>query len=104
MADFSAVDRWRHYLQGGHFIIKTDHHSLKYLLEQSVTTILQQKGLTKLLVQDYEVQYNKGKKNRVADALSRRDEESPTLNDISGVEPTWMEEITQSYEHDPIAL
>ncbi|KAF3624466.1 hypothetical protein FXO38_30251 [Capsicum annuum] len=25
----AAVDRWKHYLQGGHFIIRTDHQSLK---------------------------------------------------------------------------
>ncbi|PHT78822.1 hypothetical protein T459_16874 [Capsicum annuum] len=33
LAVLSAVDRWRHYLMVGHFIIRTDHHSLKYLLE-----------------------------------------------------------------------
>ncbi|PHT85944.1 hypothetical protein T459_08050 [Capsicum annuum] len=33
LAVLSAVDRWRHYLQGAHFIIRTDHHSLKFLLE-----------------------------------------------------------------------
>ncbi|XP_047263666.1 uncharacterized protein LOC124896187 [Capsicum annuum] len=54
MVVLAAVDRWRHYLQGGHFIIKTDHHSLKYLLEQKVTTASQQKGLVKILGLDYE--------------------------------------------------
>ncbi|OIS99338.1 putative mitochondrial protein [Nicotiana attenuata] len=55
---------------------KTVHHSLKYLLEQRVTYPIQQKGLTKLLGLDYEVQYKKGAENRVADALSRQQEES----------------------------
>lgn len=32
-----------------HFVVKPDHHSLKYLLKQKVTTAVQQKGLTKLL-------------------------------------------------------
>lgn len=27
------VDKWRHYLEPNHFLIKTDHQSLKYLLE-----------------------------------------------------------------------
>lgn len=88
MAVLSAVERWRHYLQGSHFIISTDHHRLKYLLEQRVTIALQQKGLTKLLGLDYEVQYKKGTENRVTDALSRRLEEEPTLYVISTVEPT----------------
>ncbi|KAF3658968.1 hypothetical protein FXO38_12900 [Capsicum annuum] len=104
LAVFSAVDRWRHYLQGAHFIIRTDHHSLKFLLKQRVTTTLQQKGLTKLLGLDYEVQYKKGTENRVVDALSRRSEEKGKLNAFSTVEPTWMKEISLSYEHDSVAL
>ncbi|XP_060194892.1 uncharacterized protein LOC132624077 [Lycium barbarum] len=49
MAFLVVVDRWRHYLQGAHFVIRTDHHNLKYLLEQKVTIALQQKGLAKLV-------------------------------------------------------
>lgn len=54
--------------------MRTDHYSLKYLLEQKVTSAMQQKGLTKLLGLDYEVQYKKRAENRVADALSRQQE------------------------------
>ena len=36
-----AVQKWRTYLFGNQFVIKTDHQSLKYLLEQKVTTMLQ---------------------------------------------------------------
>lgn len=71
MALLCAVDKWRHYLQFKHFVVKTNHHSLKYLLDQRVTSAIQQKGLTKLLGLDYEVQYKRGAENRVANALSR---------------------------------
>ncbi|KAH0714822.1 hypothetical protein KY284_007727 [Solanum tuberosum] len=74
MALLSVVDKWRHYLQFKHFIVRTDHYSLKYLLEQKVTSTIQQKGLTKLLGLDYEVKYKKGAKNRVANELSRKQE------------------------------
>lgn len=38
-----AVSKWRHYLEQGQFIIKTDHESIKHLLEQRLNTYVQQK-------------------------------------------------------------
>lgn len=49
MSIINAVEKWRPYLIGRHFTIKTNHHSLQFLLEQKITTALHQKGLTKLL-------------------------------------------------------
>lgn len=49
LALVTVVGKWRHYLEGHHLIIKIDNQSLKYLLEQTITTPLQQKWLTKLL-------------------------------------------------------
>lgn len=89
-------------MQFKHFIIRTNHHSLKYLMEQKVTSAIQQKGLTKLLGLDYEVQYKKGADNRVADALSRQ-VDSGQLMVLSALIPTWMQEVNLSYSRDPIA-
>jgi len=44
-----AMKKWRPYLLGRPFVIKTDHQSLKYLLEQSLGTLAQQRWITKLL-------------------------------------------------------
>nr|GEV43096.1 reverse transcriptase [Tanacetum cinerariifolium]GEV47655.1 reverse transcriptase [Tanacetum cinerariifolium] len=64
--------KWRGYLLDRHFKIKTDHFSLKYLLDQRLTIPFQTKWLPKLLGCDYEISYKKGAKNGVADALSRK--------------------------------
>jgi hypothetical protein len=69
MVILHAVHTWRPYLLGCHFQIKIDHHSLKYFLEQWLSSPEQNKWLTKMLGYDYEIIYKKGKDNIVADAF-----------------------------------
>ncbi|GJW99634.1 retrotransposon-related protein [Tanacetum coccineum] len=71
LAVIQALEKWRGYLLDRHFVIKTDHYSLKYLLDQRITTPAQMKWLPKLMGFDYEIVYKKGAENVVADALSR---------------------------------
>nr|GEW68344.1 gypsy/Ty3 retroelement polyprotein [Tanacetum cinerariifolium] len=71
LAVLLALEKWRGYLMDKHFIIKTDHFSLKYLLDQRIITPTQMKWLPKLIGFDYEVVYKKGSENGVVDALSR---------------------------------
>ena len=52
-------------------MIKTDHQSLKYLLEHRISTQSQQKYLAKLFGYDFHISYKKGLDNQVIDALSR---------------------------------
>lgn len=59
-----------------HFFIKTDHWALKFLAEQKVSNLLQQKWINKLIGYNYTILYRKGKENNVADALSRMHEGS----------------------------
>nr|GEW60503.1 gypsy/Ty3 retroelement polyprotein [Tanacetum cinerariifolium] len=66
-----ALKKWRGYLLDKHFKIRTDHFSLKYMLDQRITTPFQSKWFPKLLGFNYEIEYKKGKENVVADALSR---------------------------------
>jgi hypothetical protein len=69
-----ALNKWCCYLIGRHFKVKTDHDSLKYFLEQRLSSEEQQKWVTKVLGYDFEIVYKKGKQNVVVNALSRKDE------------------------------
>nr|GEW12496.1 retrovirus-related Pol polyprotein from transposon 17.6 [Tanacetum cinerariifolium] len=71
LAIMFALEKWKGYLLDSHFIIKTDHYNLKYLLDQRITTPAQMKALPKLKGFDYKVKYKKGVDNVAADALSR---------------------------------
>ncbi|GJX40714.1 putative mitochondrial protein, partial [Tanacetum coccineum] len=66
-----ALQKWRGYLLDSHFKIWMDHFSLKYMLDQRITTPFQSKWLPKLLRFDYDIEYKKGVDNAAADALSR---------------------------------
>jgi hypothetical protein len=70
-----AVRHWRPYLWGRHFAVRTDHYSLKYLLDQRLSTVPQHQWMSKLFGFDFEVEYRPCRLNVVANALSRRDTE-----------------------------
>jgi hypothetical protein len=53
-------------------MVKTDHKSLKYFLEYKDLNEHQHKWVMKVHEIDFDIEYVKGKKNIVADALSRR--------------------------------
>jgi hypothetical protein len=60
-------------LWGRRFTVRTDHYSLKFLLDQRLSTIPQHHWVGKLLGYDFSVEYKPSAQNTVADALSRRD-------------------------------
>lgn len=74
MALVMAIQHWRPYLLGRRFIVHTDQRSLKYLLERRITTQNKPNWMAKLMGYDFKILYKKGSTNRVADALSRREE------------------------------
>ena len=101
LAILHVVDLWRPYLLGKHFQIKTDHQSLKYFLEQSISSPDQKKWVTKLFGYDYEITYKKGKYNVVADALSQKYEDKGSLFSLSFNVPDWLQVVHQEWLQDP---
>jgi hypothetical protein len=72
LAIMHALTKFRQYLVGSRFVVKTDHNSLKYFLDQKDLSERQQKWVSKIQAFDFDIEYVKGKRNIVADALSRR--------------------------------
>jgi hypothetical protein len=101
MAILHALKKWHPYLIGRHFKVKTDHDSIKYLLEQRLSSEEQQKWVTKILGYDFEIIYKKGKQNVVADTLSRKDEDVEAfLCAISVIQPDWIIEARDEWKND----
>nr|GFB99119.1 putative reverse transcriptase domain-containing protein [Tanacetum cinerariifolium] len=72
-----ALKIWRHYLYGTKCTVFTDHKSLQHILDQKELNMRQHRWLELLSDYDCEIRYHPGKANVVADALSRKELESP---------------------------
>jgi hypothetical protein len=101
LAILHLVVLWRPYLLEQCFQIKTNHQSLKYFMEQRISSPEQQKWVTKLFGYDYEITYKKGKENLVADALSRKYEDEGSIFSVSFIVPDWLQAVHQEWLQDP---
>ncbi|GJU35251.1 putative reverse transcriptase domain-containing protein [Tanacetum coccineum] len=72
-----ALKIWRHYLYRTKCTMFTDHKSLQHILNQKELNMRQRRWLE--LLSDYhcEIRYHPGKANKVADALSRKEQIKP---------------------------
>ena len=86
LAIMHALTKWRQYLLGSKFLIRTNHNSLQHLLQEKTLTTKQQKWIKKISTFDMDILHKKGKDNVVADFLSRKDEEVQVY-DVSMVIP-----------------
>ena len=96
LAIMHALEKWRQYLLGSRFEVKTDHKSLKHLLKQETLTDEQRKWVDKIQAFDFEITYKKGKENIVADALSRKYEDIE-FNTMTAIEPEWLKSLHEEY-------
>jgi len=81
--------------------VRTDHYSLKFLLDQRLATIPQHHWVGKLLGFDFSVEYKPGATNVVADALSRRDTDGGSILAISGPRFDFIDRLRQAQDVDP---
>jgi hypothetical protein len=65
-----ALRKWRHYLMGRRFELRTDHNSLKYLFDQLTLNARKARWLEFLCEYDFDIKHIKGKENKVADAIN----------------------------------
>jgi hypothetical protein len=87
------IKKWHPYLIGRNFKVKPNHCSLKYFLEQQLSSKEQQKWVTNMIGYEFKIIYKKGKNNIVAYALSRKEEETKgSLCAISFPHSDWVEE------------
>ena len=96
LAIVETLREWRHYLEGNHFKVITDHLLLKYLHTQPTLSKRQARWMETLSEFDMEIEYQPGATNVVADALSR----PPTINNIFQVKSDLMEEVKKAYKLD----
>jgi hypothetical protein len=73
------VQHWCPYLWVRKFLVRTDHVSLKYLLNQRLSTIPQHQWVSKLLGLDFRMEYKHGASNGITDALSWWDSDEPIM-------------------------
>ena len=101
LAILHELKKWRPYLMGRHFKVKPDHDSLKYFLEQRLSSEEKKKWVTRMLGYDFEIIYKKGKQNVVADALSRKDADvEALLCAISIIQPDWINEAREEWKNE----
>jgi hypothetical protein len=67
-----TLRKWRHYLMGKKFELRTDLNGLKYLFDQPTLNARQIRWLEFLCEYDFDIKHIKGKENKVADALNRK--------------------------------
>jgi hypothetical protein len=74
-----VLRKWRHYLMGKRFELRTDHNGLKKLFDQPTLNARERRWLEFLSEYDFDIKNIKGKENKVVDALNRRVHELHTI-------------------------
>jgi hypothetical protein len=99
LAIMHALAKFRQYLVGAKFVVRTDHNNLKYFLEQKDLNERQQKWVSKIQAYDFDIEFVKGKNNVVVDALSRR----PSIYAMTDISVDWKAHLLVEYSKNRFA-
>jgi hypothetical protein len=80
-------------------VVNTDYNSLKYFLKHKYLSGCQQKWVTKVQAFNFDIEYVKGKKNIVANALSRR----PVPCSLMEILADWKSHLLVEYSKNKFA-
>jgi hypothetical protein len=86
-------------LVGGKFVVKTDHNSLRHFMGKKDLNERQHKWVRKLQAYEFDIEYVKGKKNVVVDALSRR----PEMCSLTNISADWKSHLVVEYSKNKFA-
>ena len=92
-----ALNHWSHYLRPQPFILHSDHESLRYINGQHKLNARHAKWVEFLQSFNFSSKYKAGKRNVVADALSRKH----VLLSMVDSKILGFELIKEYYEQDP---
>lgn len=99
LAIMHALAKFRQYLVCRRFVVRMDHNSLRYFLEQKDLNERQHKWVSKIQAYDFDIEYMKGKKNSVADALSRK----PTVCSLMEISTDWESHLLVEHSKNKFA-
>jgi hypothetical protein len=88
-----ALEKFRWCLVGDRLVVKIDHNSLRYFLDQKDLNERKQKWVSKIHPYEFDIEYVKGKANVVVDSLSRR----PTTCSLMEVSTDWKSHLLVEY-------
>jgi hypothetical protein len=100
LAIMHALAKFRQYLVGEKFVVRIDHNSLKYFLDQKDLNERQQKWVRKIQAYDFDIEFVKGKNNMVAVALSRR----PSVYAMTDISVDWKAHLLVEYSKNKFAF
>ena len=96
LAVIHALSTWKHYLLGADFTVQTDHQSLRYFLTQSKLSEKHMRWANFLSMFHFQIVHVAGRKNVVADALSRK----PQVSAVSIAYHHELDAMIEQYAED----